>query len=37
MSHSRCSHIDLCCMKCDREVMSDEQIKKEEKEEENDT
>ena len=37
MSHSRCSHIDLCCMKCDRQVMPEEEIKKEDEEEENET
>jgi len=27
MLHSRCSRIELCCIKCDREVLPPENIK----------
>ena len=26
MSHSRCCHVNACCMSCDREVMSPEEL-----------
>ena len=26
MSHSRCSHVNACCMSCDREVMTTEEL-----------
>ena len=26
MSHSRCSHVDVCCFNCDRDVMTPEDI-----------
>ena len=31
---SRCTHIEMCCISCDRELLSTEEISKEERKEE---